>query len=94
VVEGLVPHPEESIVVCMASAEWACFAEARNFRAGGAGPHRDRRGTIAGTLRLGSSPIRSNHKAGDDYRTSLEEAAVSRPGRKAGIKNNDAFEMG
>jgi hypothetical protein len=60
----------------MAPAEWARFAEARNFRAGGIDPHRGRRGTIAGTLRLDSSPIRSNHKAGDDYRTSLEAPKV------------------
>jgi hypothetical protein len=30
--------------------------------------------------------------AADDFQTSLEEATVSRPGRKAGMKNDDAFE--
>ena len=30
---------------------------------------------------------RSKHKLGNDYRASLEEAAVSRPGRKAGNEN-------
>ena len=35
----------------------------------------------------GLSAIRSRHKLGNDFRASLEEAAVSRPGRKAGIEN-------
>jgi hypothetical protein len=39
-----------------------------------------------------SLPIRSKHKAADHFQTSLEEAAVRRPGRKAGIENNDGRE--
>jgi hypothetical protein len=31
-------------------------------------------------------------KAADDFQTSLEEAAVRRPGREAGIKNDHTFE--
>jgi len=37
-------------------------------------------------------PIRSKHKAASIFQISLEEAAVNRLGRKAGIKNDDAFE--
>ena len=46
----------------------------------------------AGASRLISLPIRSKHKAADHFQTSLEEAAVRRPGRKAGIENNDGRE--
>ena len=41
----------------------------------------------AGASRLVSLYIRSSHKAGNDFQTSLEEAAVNRPGRKAGREN-------
>jgi len=46
----------------------------------------------AGASRLSSFPIRLKHKAAHHFQTSLEEAAVSRPGREAGIKNDDGFE--
>ena len=42
--------------------------------------------------RLVSLPIRLKHKAADDFQASLEEAAVRRPGREAGIKSDDTFE--
>ncbi len=40
----------------------------------------------------GLSPSRSKHKIGSDFHTSLEEAAVSRPGREAGIENGHDLE--
>ena len=46
----------------------------------------------AGASRLVSLPTRSKHKAANDLQTSLEEAAVNRPGREAGIRNDEGFE--
>jgi len=46
----------------------------------------------AGASRLVSVPIRSRHKAASHFQASLEEAAVRRPGRQAGISNYDGFE--
>jgi hypothetical protein len=41
----------------------------------------------SGASRLVHLPARSKNKVGNDFRASLEEAAVSRPGREAGKKN-------
>ena len=46
----------------------------------------------AGASRLVSVPIRSKRKAASHLQASLEEAVVRRPGREAGIKNDDTFE--
>ncbi len=40
----------------------------------------------------GLLPSRSKHKIGSEFHTSLEEAAVSGPGREAGIKNGNSLE--
>jgi len=49
---------------------------------------RSRAGLLtAGALRLVCIPNRSKHKVRNHFETSLEEAAVSRPGREAGMKN-------
>jgi hypothetical protein len=37
-------------------------------------------------------PTRSKHKVASDFQTSLEEAAVGRPGRKAGLRNDHTLE--
>ena len=44
--------------------------------------------TYSGRFAPGSSAARSKHKVGNDFRASLEEAVVRRPGRKAGIENS------
>ena len=46
----------------------------------------------ADASRLVSLVTRSKHKAADGFQRSLEEAAVRRPGREAGIRNDDTFE--
>ena len=43
----------------------------------------------AGASRLVCLPIRSKYQVVNDYQTSLEEAAVRRPGRKAVYGNSD-----
>ena len=60
-----------------APREWARFA-------GGADPRCRCREIGPGASRLVSLPIRSKHKAASIFQTSLEEAAVHRPGREAG----------
>ena len=45
----------------------------------------------SGASRLVWLPNRSKHTAHDHFETSLEEAAVSRPGREAGMKNGQTL---
>ncbi len=45
----------------------------------------------SGASRLVCLPNRSKHKVPNHFETSLEEAAVSRPGREAGMKNGQTL---
>ena len=48
----------------------------------------------AGASRLVSLPTRPKHKSTNAFQTSLEEAAVNRPGREAGIRNSHTIAEG